>query len=137
MSKTTEKIKEIMEQTGFTPSLFADEVGIARASMSHILAGRNKPSLPILVKIIKRFPQFGMDWILEEEETDDSLAENDNFTKDNSQVVTNKTVVPKQATSSENFAENRMFMPVEKGKKVEKILVFYTDRTFTEYSPNP
>ena len=62
----TEKIKHILEIKNFTPSHFADEIGIQRASISHILAGRNKPSLDIIQKIIRRFPDLGFDWIMDE-----------------------------------------------------------------------
>jgi predicted transcriptional regulator len=62
----TDKIKQILVDKNITPSLFADEIGIQRSSMSHILAGRNKPSLDMVQKIVKRFPDLGIHWILDD-----------------------------------------------------------------------
>ena len=63
-----DKIKLILAGKNLSPSLFADEIGIQRSSMSHILAGRNKPSLDIVQKIVKRFPELGTNWILDDED---------------------------------------------------------------------
>ena len=70
----SEKIKQILVKKNITPSLFADEIGIQRSSISHILAGRNKPSLDIVQKIVKRFPDLGLNWILDEEELPEIAA---------------------------------------------------------------
>ena len=63
-----DKIKQILVDKSISPSHFADEIGVQRSSVSHILAGRNKPSLDIVQKIIRRYPDLGMEWIMEEEE---------------------------------------------------------------------
>ena len=63
----TDKIKQIQISKKLSPSIFADEIGVQRASISHILAGRNKPSLDIVQKIVKRFPDLGLNWILDDE----------------------------------------------------------------------
>src|SRR5215217_7237287 len=64
----SDKIKQILITKAISPSIFADEIGIQRSSMSHILAGRNKPSLDIVQKIVKRFPELGTNWILDDED---------------------------------------------------------------------
>jgi len=62
-----DKIKQILVDKNISPSYFADEIGVARASVSHILTGRNRPSFDIIQKIIRRFPDLGYDWIMEDE----------------------------------------------------------------------
>src|SRR4028118_1887147 len=62
-----DKIKQILIDKNLTPSYFADEIGVQRSSISHILSGRNRPSFDIIQKIIRRFPDLGYDWILEED----------------------------------------------------------------------
>jgi transcriptional regulator with XRE-family HTH domain len=64
-----DKIKQILIDKNISPSYFADEIGVARASISHILTGRNRPSFDIIQKIIRRFPDLGYDWIMEDEPT--------------------------------------------------------------------
>src|SRR4028119_2173636 len=59
-------IKSFIVSKNLSPSKFADEIGVQRSSISHILSGRNKPSLDIVQKIIRRFPELGTDWLVEE-----------------------------------------------------------------------
>jgi transcriptional regulator with XRE-family HTH domain len=59
-------IKSFIVSKNLSPSKFADEIGVQRSSISHILSGRNKPSLDIVQKIIRRYPEIGTDWLLEE-----------------------------------------------------------------------
>lgn len=53
-----------METLEYTPSVFADEVGVIRSSISHIMSGRNKPGVELLQKVLKRFPEVSAEWLL-------------------------------------------------------------------------
>lgn len=64
MNSITERILAILEYKELTPSSFADTIGIQRSSMSHILSGRNKPSLDVIHKILITFPDILSDWLL-------------------------------------------------------------------------
>lgn len=59
-----ERIEYIMNGYGLTPSQFADKTGIPRASVSHILSGRNKPSLEVLQKVASVFPDVNLQWLM-------------------------------------------------------------------------
>ncbi|MDR1675885.1 MAG: helix-turn-helix domain-containing protein [Tannerella sp.] len=59
-----ERIIQVMNAKGLSSSKFAEEIGIQRAAMSHILNERNKPSLDVLTKIIRRFPEINPEWLL-------------------------------------------------------------------------
>ncbi len=59
-----ERIKKMMDKRGLTPSQFADEIGLKRSSLSHILSGRNNPSLDVVMKIKNRFDEISLDWLL-------------------------------------------------------------------------
>lgn len=59
-----ERFTKILEYSGFTASEFADEIDVQRSSISHIISGRNKPSLEFIVKIKNRFPEISWDWII-------------------------------------------------------------------------
>ena len=47
-----------------SPSQFAEKTGIQRASVSHIISGRNKPSLEVMLKIYDAFPGVDMKWLM-------------------------------------------------------------------------
>ncbi len=59
-----EKLEKILQFYGLTASGFADRVGVQRSSLSHLLSGRNKPSLDFILKIIESFPEVDLNWIL-------------------------------------------------------------------------
>ena len=58
------RINLVMQTKNLTASQFADEIGVQRSSMSHILSGRNNPSLDFVMKILNRFPEIRTDWIV-------------------------------------------------------------------------
>ena len=139
----SEKIKLILSRKNISPSIFADEIGVQRSSISHILAGRNKPSLDIVQKIVKRFPELGLNWILDDVELPD----------DNSNINTYKSIpkpaeipqkVIREAPLESRKRKQSDHSPVHKNvegikkpvideKSIERILVFYSDGTFKEF----
>lgn len=58
------RILAVMRMKNLTPSQFADEIGIQRSGMSHIISGRNKPSLEFVMKILQRYPDIKPEWLL-------------------------------------------------------------------------
>jgi len=81
--KLNEKIRRFINDKDLTSTKFADEIGVPRPSISHILSDRNKPSLEIVQKIYKRYPELGFDWFLEDEE---------NEGQQNAQMINNQHV---------------------------------------------
>ena len=61
------RIKKLMEDNNLTPSLFAKKIESKRANVSHILSGRNKPTLNFLIKIVDSFENVSLDWFIEKE----------------------------------------------------------------------
>jgi transcriptional regulator with XRE-family HTH domain len=43
---------------------FADKIGVQRSSLSHLLSGRNKPSLDFILKILDVFPDVDLYWMI-------------------------------------------------------------------------
>ena len=59
-----DRIKALMKFENLSSSQFADEINIQRSSLSHVLSGRNKPSLDFVMKIKHCFNDVSLDWIL-------------------------------------------------------------------------
>ena len=60
----TKRITQIMEYYDLTAASFADRIEVGRSSISHLLSGRNNPSLDLVMKIIKAFPEVELYWLL-------------------------------------------------------------------------
>jgi transcriptional regulator with XRE-family HTH domain len=59
-----ERILLVLKVKNLSPSKFADEIGIQRSSMSHIMSGRNLPSLDLVMKIMSKFPDLNPEWLV-------------------------------------------------------------------------
>ena len=59
-----ERFQKIMEYAGVSPKRFSEILGIERSNVSHIMSGRNNPSLTVVQKILKNFPDISSDWLL-------------------------------------------------------------------------
>lgn len=59
------RIELIMQSQNLTASQFADRIGIQRSGLSHILSGRNNPSLDFVLKVLKAFPELEPVWLLQ------------------------------------------------------------------------
>lgn len=58
------RINLILRAKNITARQFAEEIGIQPSGMSHILGGRNNPSLDFAVKVLKRYPEIDANWLL-------------------------------------------------------------------------
>ena len=63
-SEIKDRILRILTSENLSSSKFAEIVGVQRSSISHILSGRNKPSLDFLQKILSNFPTINGDWLI-------------------------------------------------------------------------
>lgn len=59
-----DRLQEILRRERLTPARFAELVGVQRSSVSHILSGRNKPSLEFLRKIMATLEHISPDWLI-------------------------------------------------------------------------
>ena len=59
------RVQKIINYSELSLSEFADEIGVQRSNISHVLSGRNKPSLDFLMKIKDRFPEVQWEWLIE------------------------------------------------------------------------
>jgi transcriptional regulator with XRE-family HTH domain len=106
----TSRLKKVIDFHQLSASTFADKAGVQRSSISHILSGRNKPSLDFILKVTSEFKDVDMYWLLNGVGT---------FPK-NLEKVAATTTLPK------------LNAPVD-GKKIQRIVVFFNDGTFDEY----
>lgn len=137
-----DKVRLIIGNKCESPSQFADEIDIPRSAVSHLLNGRNKPSLDVVRKIIKRYPDLGTDWIWDDEKMP---ALNEDTTNWNTDAKAAKKPTgqaygkPLDLFSRDQpvpEAVHKNVSPVSPGskpKKVERILLFFSDGTFEEF----
>jgi transcriptional regulator with XRE-family HTH domain len=62
--KIIDRIKQVMEDKGLSAAALAQQMGAQRSSFSHLMSGRNKPSLDLLVRLHETFPEYSLDWLV-------------------------------------------------------------------------
>jgi len=62
--KIIDRIKQVMEDKGLSAAALAQQMGVQRSSFSHLMSGRNKPSLDLLVRLHETFPEYSLDWLV-------------------------------------------------------------------------
>ncbi|RUT79780.1 helix-turn-helix transcriptional regulator [Ancylomarina longa] len=140
------RIVQLLNSEGLTSSKFADTIGVQRSSISHILSGRNNPSTDFIQKVMKAFPKVNGEWLLlgigsmYKTQNANSLFETEPNEKEihlETPVIQPPKINRENQLHSENvkepILEMNSFVP---GKQIEKVVVFYTDKTFKEYNPS-
>jgi transcriptional regulator with XRE-family HTH domain len=141
------RLEIILDYYSLNASGFADKIGVQRSSISHLLSGRNKPSLDFILKILEVFPDVDLYWILNGKGS---------FPKSNEVVVEQKPSPASTISNAENeignlFTDNKKEMtvslpenvdtgssipsPKNETNKIDKIVIFYTNGTFKSYVP--
>jgi len=147
-----ERIEAIIQHERLSPSQFADALGVQRSGISHILSGRNKPSLDFLNKLLNQFPHISGDWLITgmgamlkgSTQNENKAPEQLQFPATESSIrkplkVPQKSVKeedkPVYQTPPPKKDPNPILSAFSQGKAVERIVVFYQDQTFREYRP--
>ena len=142
-----DRILKILTGNQLSATRFADIIGVQKSSISHILSGRNKPSFDFIEKILIKFPYINPEWLILGKgnmyrasvqatlfDSQGQLEEKTPIVPQPDTIETTHKPTEKQADTTENkipyLPENAI-----KEKRIEKVLVFYTDKTFSEYYP--
>jgi transcriptional regulator with XRE-family HTH domain len=151
------RLETIFDYYGLSASSFADKINVQRSSISHLLSGRNKPSLDFILKVIENFPEVELLWLLNGKgnfpKGENSNSENFNATpiqkNENEEEINSpdlfSTAIPLTENeknpvfenSSKNFSNTEVFnTPINtliSNSDIEQIVVFYNDGTFKTY----
>ena len=143
----TDRIQTILRSLDLSPSQLADEISVQRSSLSHILSGRNKPSLDFISKVLASYPQIDPDWLL--------FGKGSMLRRKNSSVEPVDPPAEEQKTEvREDIQQDAEVKEAVKGSFVSRkksaegsalpafsrepgqIILFYDDNTFRIYTPS-
>jgi DNA-binding XRE family transcriptional regulator len=135
-SDIVKRIEVIREQEGLTAAAFAQKIGIPRSSLSHLVSGRNKPSLDLLVKIVSFFPHVSLDGLVYGKETSPPPSStSEENTPEPIPGATDSTI-----TTNDLFTEAPpTSVPITKSAATgnpKRILILFEDGSFENYSSN-
>lgn len=147
------RLELLLDYYSLNASSFADKIGVQRSSLSHLLSGRNKPSLDFILKILEVFPDVDLYWIINGK---------GNFPKnsdENRSGIIAEKIISAPTPIPQNHVANNLFSPTEipiikntieninpvlnenitistNSNEIVKIVIFYKNGTFKDYKPS-
>ena len=141
-----ERLHTILSHYELNASTFADRVEVNRSSISHLLSGRNKPSLEFVMNVLKQFPEVTLTWLVDGEgtfpATKNALSTSPPPKQKDMEPVKReiekpvKKEVPVQAPSLFEEVEKPVSQKKHndlKGKNITRVILFYDDGTFSSH----
>jgi transcriptional regulator with XRE-family HTH domain len=138
------RILEFIKIENKSAAQLAEEIGVQPSSISHIISGRNNPSLDFVMKMVKKYPVLSTDWLLfgtgdmYREPQLTSLFEpvSDNNPKERS--ISGEDKRKNIPGFKSNFSEEKHDISSERSaysinNKTIRIVCFFADNTFKEY----
>ncbi|MCL9770978.1 helix-turn-helix domain-containing protein [Flavobacterium sp. HXWNR69] len=145
------RLENILEYYNLSASAFADRINIQRSSMSHLLSGRNKPSLDFIIKVVTVFPEVDLYWLLNGKgvfpksdvaNPSEQKSENFNIIKSSEHAPTlepdlfstvdniNKTIPVEEKDGSYGLDQNLIA-----DEEIDRIVIFFKNGSFKSYRP--
>ena len=112
-----QRLNKVMDYYQLSAAAFADKINVQRSSISHLLSGRNKPSLDFVLKVLDEFKDVELYWLLNGK---GSFPKKEDMS----------TTTPLISDSAQILDQN------SSSKEIDSIIIFYNDGTFKNYVPN-
>jgi len=111
-----QRLEKVINYYGLSASAFADKIAVQRSTISHLLTGRNKPSLEFVLKVVKSFPEVNLYWLLNGKGT--------------------FPAVQKEKAVSYSAETAASAEPSTNSKSIKNIIIFYEDGSFESFIKN-
>jgi transcriptional regulator with XRE-family HTH domain len=133
-----ERILEFLKAENKTSAQLAEEIGVQPSGISHILSGRNNPSLDFVLKMLEKYNFISTDWLL--------FGKGNMYKEPGMQSLFDESIdFGHQPSVNQDDNENKLIekeiqaasreIRMADMKNVEKIVLFYDDKSFREYHP--
>lgn len=144
-----DRLLTFLKKENISATNLADEIGVQRSSISHILSGRNNPSYDFIFKMINRYEYMNAEWLItgkgnmyktEQKKIDENADKDkgifDNEIRDSAASEQSDQVKNDRKKFTEETHKNDYEKKVTNVNKIEKIVYFYKNGTFREYNPS-
>lgn len=130
-----ERLETLMRHEGLSLSQFANEINIQGSTLSHIMNGRNNPSLDVVKRILDRFPSINPDWLIfgrEPMRRQISKSQEIPSLFDMEEISTPEQTQQQQVPAEINETSQQPINVQNNCKEITKVVIFYSDNTYEE-----
>src|SRR5450759_5399064 len=140
-----ERLLEFLKAENKSSAQFAEEIGVQPSGISHILSGRNKPSLDFVIKMLEKYKFLSTDWLLfgkgtmYRENSVQTLFDNLDPVRESNNIISEPEL--HDSKSVPGIMEDKEIRQVDKVSKkfkdspVRRIVWFYDNNSFEEFYP--
>jgi transcriptional regulator with XRE-family HTH domain len=119
----SKRLQRILDYYSVTATAFSEEINFNRSTISHLLSGRNKPSLEFVMKVLQKYPEVELYWLLN--------GKGDFPKKQNTPLPLTSSFQKNTPNKIEtSFSEK---LPQSADKNIDRIVIFYKDGSFKAY----
>ncbi|GAB5399347.1 MAG: helix-turn-helix transcriptional regulator [Aureisphaera sp.] len=137
----SKRLQKILEFYGLSATAFSEKVAFNRSTISHLLSGRNKPSLEFVMKVLEEFPEVELYWLLNGKGSFPPTSKIEIAEKpvEASEDVfdTSKTIIEKKDREIKNVpvptSEESVTSVSNKDSEIDQIVIFYKDGSFKAF----
>tara|TARA_Y100001935_G_C17056756_1_gene384713 strand:+ start:31 stop:450 length:420 start_codon:yes stop_codon:yes gene_type:complete len=135
-----ERLAQLIQHLGISSAAFAEKIGIQRSSISHVISGRNKPSLEFMHKISLAYPDISLDWLITGKgnmlKSDDKKASlSSESSLEQMSMGLKAENIEEPGVKPQLKEEKRAKKTPASGKHIKKLILVYDDNTFEEVNP--
>lgn len=114
------RLQKVMDYYALSASGFAEKIEFNKSSISHLLSGRNKPSLDFVLKVLETFPEVSLYWLLNGK---------GNFPKQENENL----LSPLPINISEKEIKKQVTEVVQNSAEIDRVIIFFKDGSFKSY----
>lgn len=146
-----QRLQQFLSAENISQAQFADSIDVARASVSHVLAGRNRPGYDFIRSIAEHYPKLNLEWLI--------TGKGKMYKQDSPAAVPAPVPVAAEPAAADSLFGDSSFATEEKeedipaspvkaapgapettpvkdlpaaGRSISRIIVFYDDNTYQE-----
>lgn len=153
--KFSKQLQKIMHHFGLSTTELADKISVPKATISHLISERNKPSLEFIMKLHTTFPTLNLEWLIYEKEPflvteihqmsiekdqNEISVLNKNSEKETVNEIESEVAIENQTEEietkniSEKVIKNEENILSFQNKTIDSIVIFYSDGSFKKYN---
>jgi len=134
----SKRLEHIFDYYDLTASAFADKIDVGKATISHLLSGRNNPSLDFVLRVVKTFPEVELYWLLNGKGDFPKSTQDENEKKTQASTTSLPSEKPandhSETVSSSDGPQKEILSNTSFSKDVERIVIFFKNGTFKSYT---
>ncbi len=139
-----DQLIKILTHFNISATRFAEEIGVQRSSISHILSGRNKPSYDFILKVLEKYPGIDPYWLLTGKGTmmgeTDSKEQADGEEKAKPEILSGgkemkstEDLNKMRSISSNQVDISKQIKDITNVNEIDSIVLLFTNGSFIHY----